>query len=175
MMEQEYETVVPYQERRLPVRRQVTPMQDPFLSDGMPATLPAVPMGDGGTAMLNALLSDDSVPDSMRKNFWFVFHRDNVLTFLDEERKRSKLLNFDIIKIDSLNSTPYYDYSFDQEMQWNSARQILETKLDRALGSGGKNERLTIPLTITEQRQIMEDHTSGQVREGFLKRLLNRR
>jgi hypothetical protein len=60
-------------------------------------------------------------------------------------------------------------------MQWNSARQILETKLDRALGMGGKNERLTIPLTITEQRQIMEDHTSGQVREGFLKRLLNRR
>lgn len=172
--EYENETVVPYQERQLPVRRRTPPMQDPF-QDGMAATLPAVQMGDGGTAMLNALLSDESVPDSVKKNFWFVFHRDNVLTFLDEERKRSKLLNFDIIKIDSLNSTPYYDYSFEQEMQWNSARQILETKLDRALGSGGKNERLTIPLTITEQRQIMEDHTSGQVREGFLKRLLNRR
>lgn len=150
-------------------------MQDPFKGSSFDdGSLPDVPMVDQGAAMLNALLNDDVVPEKMKEDFWFVFHRDNVLSFLDKERKMSKMLNFDILKIDALHSTPYYDYTFDIELSWNTARQVFETKLDRALGMNGKNERLTIPMTIQENinRNIPEQ---PEIRSGFLKRMLNRR
>ena len=150
-------------------------MQDPFKNSSFDdGNLPDVPMVDQGAAMLNALLNDDVVPEKVKEEFWFVFHRDNVLSFLDKERKISKLLNFDILKIDTLHSIPYYDYTFEKELNWNTARQMFETKLDRALGVGGKNERLTIPMTIQENinRNVPEQ---PEIRSGFLKRMLNRR
>ncbi|KKK90764.1 hypothetical protein LCGC14_2719750, partial [marine sediment metagenome] len=49
----------------------------------------------------------------------------NVLTFLDEERKASKLLNLDIMKIDTLNSMPYYDYTFEKELEFNKLGNIF--------------------------------------------------
>jgi hypothetical protein len=48
-----------------------------------------------------------------------------------------------------------------------------QVKLDRALGINGKNERLTIPMTITENISRVEDNSQHQVKEGFLKRILN--
>jgi hypothetical protein len=181
-----FQPIVPYQEqahqnmpnKNLPqgLPRDIYNMPDPFQGHMYRNNIPDIPLQDQGTQMLNILLSDNTVPEEVKKNFWFVFHKDNVLTFLDPERKQSKLLNFDLLKIDSLNATPYYNYTFEREMEWNAARQIFETKLDRALGNKqGKNERLTIPMTITENIQRMEDGNSGQVKEGFLKRMLNRR
>ena len=151
-------------------------MQDPFKQSSFNETdVPDVPIQDQGAAMLNALLNDDVVPEKVKEDFWFVFHRDNVLSFLDKERKTAKLLNFDILKLDSLHSTPYYDYTFKREYLWNAARHMFETKLDRALGMNGKNERLTIPMTIQEtiNRNIPEQPASAK--SGFLKRMLNRR
>lgn len=164
---------VPKEEKRNPV--EIANMQDPFQGSSYDNdNLPDIPMQDQGAAMLNSLLNDDVVPEKIKEDFWFVFHRDNILTFLDKERKISKLLNFDILKIDTLHSTPYYDYTFNMELSWNTSRQIFETKLDRALGLGGKNERLTIPMTIQENitRNIPEN---PEVHSGFLKRMLNRR
>lgn len=156
--------------------QQIQNMPNPFQDQNFQNPLPDIPIQDQGAAMLNALLSDDGVPNNIRKDFWFVFHRDNVLTFLDTQRKASKLLGFDIMKIDVLNATPYYEYTFDVESKWTASRNILETKLDRALGNKkGQNERLTIPLTVTENINRMEDQTTNANKEGFLKKLLNRR
>jgi hypothetical protein len=157
---------------------EIANMPNPFQNPAFNNPLPDLPIQDQGAAMLNALLNDDTVPEKLKQDFWFVFHRDNILTFLDQPRKYSKMLNFDILKIDSLNATPYYNYTFDQEKQWNAARQMFETKLDRALGnSKGQNERTVIPMTIQENITRMEDKTSGggEVKEGFLRRMLNRR
>jgi len=156
---------------------EIANMPDPFENASFDSEhLPDIPVADQGAAMLNALLSDDTVPDEIKEEFWFVFHRDNVLTFLDADRKKSKLLGFDILKIDSLHSTPYYEYTFDKEKKWNSARQILEVKLDRALGNkSGKNERLTIPMTIQENITRTVPESQGEIRTSFLKRMLNRR
>lgn len=153
---------------------QLVNLPNPFQNPNFQNNLPDIPIQDQGAAMLNALLSDDVVPEEMMKEFWFVFHRDNVLTFLDKERKTSKLLNFSILRIDALNKTPWYEYTFEKEMQWNAARQMFEIKLDRALGANGKNERLTIPMTIQENITKVEDNTQ-QVKEGFLRRMLSRR
>jgi hypothetical protein len=83
----------------------------------------------------------------------------------------------DIIKIDMLNSIPYYDYTFDLELQLNILRNIFETKLDRAVGikgSGVKNERIVLQSQFQEQKMISES-SSGPIREGFIKRLFGRR
>ena len=128
--------------------------------------------------MADQLLSDNDVPDEIRKKYWFVFNKDNVLTFLDEGRKASKMLNFDIMKIDILNSTPYYDYTFEKELEFNILRNVMETKLDRALGfkgTGQKNERIVLQSQFQEQRQISEVGDGGNMKEGFFKRLLGRR
>ena len=157
-------------------QQQIQDLPNPFQNPQFQNSLPDIPIADTGAAMLNALLSDETVPADVRKEFWYVFHRDNTLTFLDELRKSSKLLSFDILKIDSLNATPYYDYTFEKEVKWTAARQMFETKLDRALGNKkGQNERTVIPMTVSENITRMEDNTTGQSKEGFLKRMLNRK
>ncbi len=139
--------------------------------------LPDVPVSYG-TGMSEQLLNDNEVPEEIKNKFWYVFHKDNTLTFLDEERKRSKLLNLDIIKIDILNNTPYYDYTFETELEFSVLRNVFETKLDRALGmkqAGQKNERVMLQSQFSENRQISENDMGGNMREGFFKRLLGRR
>jgi len=156
----------------------VNPQDNPFEADqykniGVPDT----PINYGG-GMAEMLLNDNIVPEDVKKRFWFVFHPDNVLTFLDEERKKSKMLNFDIAKIDVLNATHYYDYTFEKELEFNVLRNVFETKLDRALGfkgQGMKNERIVLQSQFSEQRQISEHGQGEQMKEGFFKRLLGRR
>jgi hypothetical protein len=153
--------------------------EDPFAQQygGM---LPNIPMPLTNAAMIDSLLSDEHISDpELLKEFFWVFARDNSLTFLDEKRKMVKLMSFDIIKIDWLNSTPYYDYTFDEERKWSVMRNAFETKLDRSLGFSNntqKNERTTQQSQFTESRTHHEDATAntGQ-RDNFLKRLLGRR
>jgi hypothetical protein len=140
-----------------------------------PMALPETPL-NFSTNMAESMLNDNEVPEKFRKNFWFVFHKDNTLTFLDEERRTAKLINFDIIRIDMINTMPYYDYDFDLEMKLGMLRNVFETKLDRAFGirgTGVKNERLTLQSQFSENRQIQE--TVGGSSGGFFKRLLGRK
>jgi len=152
--------------------------QDPFSSSQFShVNMPDVPVSFGGS-MAEQLLNDNEVPDDIKKKFWYVFHKDNTLGFLDEPRKMSKLLNFDITKIDILNAMPYYSYTFERELEFGVLRNVFETKLDRALGVKGgnvKNERIMLQSQFSEQRQISEDGSQGNMREGFFKRLLGRR
>jgi len=137
---------------------------------------PDVPVSMGNN-MAEALLSDDIVPEEIKSRYWHVFHRDNVLTFLDAERKRQKLLNMDIMKIDLLNQTPYYQYNFENEYEMSVIRNVYETKLDRALGTrdGVKNERTTLQSQFTENKNISEVSQNEVSTTGFFKKLLGRK
>ena len=157
----------------------MTQTKDPFSVDRYRhVSAPDVPMNYGG-GIAETLLNDNEVPEEVRHAFWPVFHKDNTLTFLDPDRKQSKLLNFDIWKIDYLNTLPYYDYTFDKEMQWGILRNVFETKLDRALGHAGganiKNERIILQSQFSEQRQISETGANNNFQGSFFKRLLGRR
>ena len=167
----------------MPQQGQIVPHQDnPFAMEQYAKfnQMPDMPITYGG-GIADALLNDNEVPDddrNLKKKFWYVFHKDNVLTFLDEERKDMKLLNFDIIKIDLLNDTPYYDYTFEKELELDIMRTVLETKLDRALGiknSNTKNERIVLQSQFSEQRQIQENDSGSGMKEGFFRRLMGRR
>jgi len=139
--------------------------------------MPDTPVSYGGS-MTDILLNDNEVPKKIKEKFWFVFHKDNTLTFLDENRKKSKLLNFDILKTDAMCCMPYYDYSFEKELEFNTLRNVFETKLDRALGFKGgniKNERIMLQSSLSEQRTISEMGAGSNIKEGFFKRLLGRR
>ena len=78
-----------------------------------------------------------------------------------------------------LNAMPYYDYTFDKELEFGVMRNVFETKLDRALGMKGgnvKNERIMLQSQFQENRQITEGNmNTGAIKEGFFKRLLGRR
>jgi len=159
--------------------RQIAPQgENPFAAEQYNnVNLPDQPLSFGG-GMAEQLLNDNEVPEKTRRKFWWVFHKDNTLTFLDDKRKASKLLNFDIAKIDMLNCIPYYDYTFDKELEFGLLRNVMETKLDRALGFKGgnvKNERIMLQSQFSENRQISEQGSNGPIKEGFFKRLLGRR
>ena len=163
--------IIPVQQRSM--------MENPFMNMGGAYLPPNVPMPIDQPQMLTALHDDSTVNKKLKRQFFWVFARDNALTFLDEDRKQSKMVTFDILKIDTLNATPWYQYDFDEELKWNIMRNSFETKLDRSLGttnSQQKNERTVEQSQFTESRQISqhEDPLSYQ-REGFIKRLLNRR
>ena len=139
---------------------------------------PDAPVQYGG-GMAEILLSDSEVPEILRKKYWWIFNKDNVLTFLDENRKSHKMMAFDVSVIDIMNSMDSFDeYTFDTELQYNLMRNALDVKLDRAVGFKGsnvKNERVILQSQFSEARQISEDGNQGQVKEGFFKRLLGRR
>jgi hypothetical protein len=139
--------------------------------------MPDMPITYGGGLAEN-LLNDNEVPDEVKKRFWFIFHKDNTLTFLDEQRQKQKMLSFDIMKIDILNAIPYYEYTFERELEFDVLRNVFETKLDRALGYKGsnlKNERIMLQSQFQEQHQISDTNNQSQIKEGFFKRLLGRR
>ena len=160
-----------------PSQQQLMAQQNPFSMEQYKMVgMPDVPL-QYGSSFTDSILNDNEVPEEVKKKNWWAFHKDNTLTFLDEPRKQSKLLNFDIIKIDILNNTPYYEYTFEKELEFSVLRNVFETKLDRALGfktANVKNERIVLQSQFTEQRQISEND-NRQIREGFFKRLLGRR
>ena len=128
--------------------------------------------------MMNSLMSDKNVPKNVLKKYWWVFTADTVLTFLDKDRKKAKMLAFDIAKIDHLATLPYYDYDFEVEMEINNLRNIYETKLDRALGTekGSQiNERIAQKSQFNENRQFMSDNTGNSVKGGIFGKFLGRR
>jgi len=138
---------------------------------------PDTPVNYGG-GMAEILLSDNDVPETLRKKYWFVFNKDNVLTFLDEPKKQQKMMSFDISIIDQMNTMQSYDdYTFETELQYNLMRNALDVKFDRAVGtkSGTKNERIVLQSQFSEARQINELDQSGDVKQGFFKRLLGRK
>lgn len=155
------------------------PKENPFAMSryNSSSNLPDTPLQFGG-GLTESLLNDNEVPEEIRKSNWWVFHKDNTLTFLDEERKKSKLLNFDIAKIDMLNTMPYYDYTFEKELELGILRNVFETKLDRALGFKGtaqRNERIVLQSQFQENRMINDGGGDSNIKEGFFKRLLGRR
>ena len=163
------------------MEQQPPPVQvddNPFAADKYNSVnVPDQPLNYGG-GMVDSLLNDMEVPEEIRRKYWHIFHKDNVLTFLDEKRHDSKMLNFDIMKIDWLNSIPYYDYTFEKELEFNVLRNVFETKLDRALGIKGgnvKNERIMLQSQFSENRHINDDGNRKDLKEGFFKRLLGRR
>lgn len=139
---------------------------------------PDAPIQYGG-GMAEMLLSDSEVPESLRKKYWWIFNRDNVLTFLDNDRKERKMMAFDVAIIDNMNSMETFnDYNFESESQFNLMRYALDVKLDRAVGFNGsnmKNERVILQSQFNESKQISEMGENSGQKEGFFKRLLGRR
>jgi len=169
------EDQVPTQEN-MPPSIQRHQIQNPFSAEQYGnINLPDSPLNYGG-GIVEALLGDKNVPDQVKKPFWWVFLNDTTLSFADEEKKMALMMNFDIIKIDVLNSIPFYDYTFEAERTWNVLRNVFETKVNRSVGFKGnaKNERILLQSQFTEQRNIMENN-QGNVQQGFLKRLLGRK
>jgi hypothetical protein len=87
------------------------------------------------------------------------------------------MLNFDIMKIDMLNTMPYYSYDFGKEHDINIVRNVFETKLDRSLGTNEniKNERTTLQSQFSEVKNISEMSQGEVTSTGFFKKLLGRK
>jgi len=131
-----------------------------------------------GDQMMNSLMSDKNIPKSVLNKYWWVFAKDVVLTFLDKDRKKAKLLAFDISRINYLLTLPYYQYDWKIEQELDNIRNIYDIKLDRALGTDKStqiNERIAQRSQFSEQRQTMSEGGSGTVRDGFLSRMLRRK
>lgn len=157
---------------QLPTRMPENPFPQEYGRGGQGnMQLPDAPMQDDGTSkMLKILIDNDSTPIATKKKFHWMHSRDLVLTFLDEDRKRQKLLSFEILKLCALNNTPWYDYDFAMEQQWQEERFELEVRCDRALGfdKGNRiNERIVQQAQFTEQRQIMNDESSVRQSSSF--------
>lgn len=148
----------------------------PFPTQSMGMGMSSYPITEENQ-MMNSLMSDKNVPKTILNKYWWVFAKDVVLTFLDKERKKNKLLAFDISKIDYLATLPYYEYDFEVEQELNNIRNLYDIKLDRALGTDKAsqiNERIAQKSQFNETRQFMSDGTSNSVKGGFLSKILRR-
>lgn len=155
------------------------PFNSPFPMQGNMnmGMMNSYPINDSENQMMNSLMSDKNIPKDVLQKYWWVFAKDVVLTFLDKERKKEKMLAFDISRIDYLSTLPYYDYNFETEQELNNIRNIYDIKLDRALGTekaSQVNERIAQKSQFNESRQFMSDGSSNSVKGGFLSRILKR-
>jgi hypothetical protein len=126
---------------------------------------------------INSLLSDKNVPQAVKDKFWWIFSRDITLGFLDEKRKRVKQIDFELCKIDYLNSIPYQEYDFKTEALLNQLRSLFEAKLDRALGTNDVkqlNERIIQKKIFQEQTQNTVNDPNS-VKAGFWSRIIGGR
>jgi hypothetical protein len=159
----------------IPVDGGVPQVPNPFSSSAVSqggVGVPDVPMPDGTSAMLRMLLEDDTIPVQIKRDFYHVFAKDVILSFQDVERKQNKLLAYDILKLEALNAKPYFDYTFDDEIEYTKARLMYEVRLDRAVGfnkGNTVNERTMEGSQFQESRQVMHDESRGeQSRTGFV-------
>ncbi len=130
---------------------------------------------DSTPDLLKGLISNDEFDPKLRKQFSFIFNKDLPLSFQDETSKRMKLLDFDITKIDTLFCTPYDDYTFEMESDFNKLKFILDTKLDRAKGFKDAkriNERIAQQSQFSEQKAIQENL---QEKSSFLTNMFRRK
>ena len=130
---------------------------------------------DSTPNLLRGLISNDEFDPKIRENFSFIFNKDIPLSFQDETSKRMKLLDFDIIKIDTLFNTAYDDYTFEMEGQFNKLKFVLDTKLDRAKGfkdAKRNNERIAQQSQFSEQKAIQENL---QEKSSFLTNMFRRK
>jgi len=132
-----------------------------------------------GPNMIDAMINDDEVPADIKTKNWWIFHKDNVLGFSDEARKQSKLLNFDIIKLDMLATIPRRAFKFETEVNFDILRNVLETKIDRSVGSQNSsnhiNERKSLISQISENRTVNDSDSGSLVKESFIKKLIGKR
>ena len=130
---------------------------------------------DSTPELLKGLLSNDEFEQKLKENFSFIFNKDLPLSFQDDNSKREKLIDFDIIKIDTLFNMPYDDYTFEAEGKFNKLKFILDVKLDRAKGFKDAkriNERIAQQSQFSEQKAIREDVAE---RPGFLTSMFRRK
>lgn len=130
---------------------------------------------DSTPDLLKGLISNDEFDPKLRKQFSFIFNKDLPLSFQDETSKRMKLLDFDITKIDTLFCTPFDDYTFEMESEFNKLKFILDTKLDRAKGFKDAkriNERIAQQSQFSEQKAIQENL---QEKSSFLTNMFRRK
>lgn len=114
--------------------------------------------------LLKALISNDSIPKDVKDEHWEIFNNDITLSFQDEKTKRLKMMDFDLMKLDDLMKTPWFDFTFEKESHWNKLRLLFETKLDRATGfkTGGRiNERLVQQTQFGEQKVVKSIDSQG--------------
>lgn len=127
--------------------------------------------------MVDSMINNDEVPEDVKTKNWWVFTKDNVLGFLDSDRKNAKLLNFDIIRGDHLATIKRREFTFENEHSSNILMNVFETKLDRSVGSDKSNimnERRALISQVSENRNVSDDDES-MMRDGFIKKLLGRK
>ena len=132
---------------------------------------------DNTPELLKALITNDAIPEKIRLKHWEIFNNDITLSFQDEASKKEKLIDFDLLKLDALMSTPYCEYSFENEEFWNKLKLVFENKLDRAKGfkTGGRvNERIIQQSQFGEQK-VTKSIDSSQNSGNILSNLLGRR
>jgi hypothetical protein len=131
---------------------------------------------DNTPELLKGLISNEEYPEVLQDDFKFIFNKDIVLSFQDETSKRNKLIDFDILKIDTLMGMSYHEYDFKLERRFNQLKIILETKLERAKGFDNTkkiNERIVQQTQFSESKNVKAAEASNE--GNFLTRMLGRK
>lgn len=121
--------------------------------------------------LLQKLLNTEVVPKEIKTEFWNIFSDDVTLGFSDVERKKDKLLVFEILKLHTKFSKPYFQYNWNEAHKSMIVRHALDFRLDRALGAtkvGVLNERSAEISQFSELRHISEDKSIQGTTGGFM-------
>lgn len=129
-----------------------------------------VPSGSmDASELVESLLSNEHIPKDIQKQWWVLFGKSTKLSFLNQEDIDHLLLEFELLKLTTLESIPKNAYDEKLEHQLIMARMEFELNLRRSKG-GRLNER---ELLGSSTQATFSERSMGHASEspGFLDKI----
>ena len=129
--------------------------------------------GSGGmepSELVESLLSNEHIPDHLRKRMWVLFGKSTKLTFLKDDDIKQLMLQFELLRLTIIESIPKAQYNEELELDLIQIQMEFLLNLKRSFGSGRMNERELLGSSTTAS--FTEKHMGNTSNNpGFLDKL----
>ena len=107
--------------------------------------------GSGGmdaSELVESLLSNEHIPEKLKKQLWVLFGKSTKLSFLKDNDIKNLMLQFELLRLTIIESIPKSAYNEDLEMDLIQIRIEFELNLNRSRGAR-MNERELLGSSTT--------------------------
>lgn len=120
--------------------------------------------------MVEKLLSNEHIPPALVEELWALFGRSSKLSFLDDRAVALAKIEFEMLKIDIIESIPKSEYDEQLEIKLRMISWETLMNINRSHGGRAGNERemLATQITSHSERPVETPQSSS----GYGQRLL---
>lgn len=130
--------------------------------------------GSGGmepSELVESLLSNEHIPDHLRKKMWVLFGKSTKLSFLKDDDIKQHMFQFELLRLTIIESIPKAQYNEELELDLIQIQMEFSLNLSRSRGAR-LNERELLGSSTTASFTERPTHNMSN-NPGFLDKLAN--